>query len=112
MGLFAHVHVSFHICASFFFLNTGSAAKVDAFELIKRFGFERSRAFERIGSLSGGERRRLQLLGVLAKRCVLCHICTYVDLYVVVFSREYVPSVVLSDVAYSCLVSSPNGVSS
>jgi len=46
----------------------GSAAKVDAFELIKRFGFERSRAFEKIGSLSGGERRRLQLLGVLAKR--------------------------------------------
>ena len=46
----------------------GSGAKVDAFELIKRFGFERNRAFERIGALSGGERRRLQLLGVLAKR--------------------------------------------
>ena len=44
----------------------GSGAKMDAFELIKRFGFERNRAFEKIGALSGGERRRLQLLGVLA----------------------------------------------
>ena len=45
-----------------------SGAKEDAFGLIRRFGFERNRAFEKIGALSGGERRRLQLLGVLAKR--------------------------------------------
>jgi hypothetical protein len=29
--------------------------KIDAFELIKRFGFDRNRAYEKIGSLSGGE---------------------------------------------------------
>ena len=33
---------------------------VYAFKLTKRFGFEHSRAFEKIGGLSGGERRRLQ----------------------------------------------------
>lgn len=42
----------------------GAAAKDkdDAFSLLSKFQFERNRAFEKIGGLSGGERRRLQLL--------------------------------------------------
>lgn len=42
--------------------------KQDAFNLLDRFGFPRARCYEKVGSLSGGERRRLQLLGVLVKR--------------------------------------------
>eukprot|EP00288_Rhodomonas_lens_P009849 CAMPEP_0177722240 /NCGR_PEP_ID=MMETSP0484_2-20121128/17579_1 /TAXON_ID=354590 /ORGANISM="Rhodomonas lens, Strain RHODO" /LENGTH=696 /DNA_ID=CAMNT_0019234607 /DNA_START=152 /DNA_END=2243 /DNA_ORIENTATION=+ len=45
-----------------------SKDKDDAFSLLAKFQFERNRAFEKIGGLSGGEKRRLQLLGVLAQR--------------------------------------------
>jgi ATP-binding cassette subfamily F protein uup len=43
----------------------GSLADVD---LMRRFGFAGELAFTRVGTLSGGERRRLQLLLVLAAR--------------------------------------------
>ncbi len=43
-------------------------APQEAMKLLKQFQFERQRWSERIGMLSGGERRRLQLMSVLTKR--------------------------------------------
>jgi len=43
-------------------------APQEAMKLLKQFQFERERWDERISFLSGGERRRLQLLAVLTKR--------------------------------------------
>ena len=43
-------------------------APQEAMKLLKQFGFERNRWDERVGMLSGGERRRLQLMSVLTKR--------------------------------------------
>ena len=50
---------------------TSSGAAVseqDARNLLQRFQFPTKRWFDRVGVLSGGERRRLQLLQILAKR--------------------------------------------
>lgn len=43
-------------------------APQEAMRLLKRFQFERDRWMERVSMLSGGEKRRLQLLDVLTKR--------------------------------------------
>ena len=43
-------------------------APQEAMRLLKQFQFQRNRWFERVGMLSGGERRRLQLMSVLTKR--------------------------------------------
>jgi ABC transport system ATP-binding/permease protein len=43
-------------------------APQEAMRLLKRFLFERDRWMERVSMLSGGEKRRLQLLSVLTKR--------------------------------------------
>jgi len=43
-------------------------APQEAMKLLKQFQFERTRWTERVSMLSGGERRRLQLLSVLTKR--------------------------------------------
>jgi ABC transport system ATP-binding/permease protein len=46
---------------------SGTEASVDARRLLNRFEFPRQRWNQRISVLSGGERRRLQLLSVLTK---------------------------------------------
>jgi ATP-binding cassette subfamily F protein uup len=43
-------------------------APQEAMKLLKQFQFPRNRWPERVSMLSGGERRRLQLLSVLTKR--------------------------------------------
>jgi ATP-binding cassette subfamily F protein uup len=43
-------------------------APQEAMKLLKTFQFERTRWNERVSMLSGGERRRLQLMAVLTKR--------------------------------------------
>jgi ATP-binding cassette subfamily F protein uup len=43
-------------------------APQEAMKLLKQFNFERNRWNERVSMLSGGERRRLQLMSVLTKR--------------------------------------------
>jgi len=43
-------------------------APQEAMKLLKQFQFERNRWMERVSMLSGGERRRLQLMTVLTKR--------------------------------------------
>ena len=50
---------------------TGGAKAVseqDARNFLQRFQFPQKRWFDRVGALSGGERRRLQLLQILARR--------------------------------------------
>eukprot|EP00804_Cyclotella_cryptica_P004918 CCRYP_004972-RB/>CCRYP_004972-RB protein AED:0.09 eAED:0.09 QI:150/1/1/1/0.87/0.77/9/651/747 len=54
-------------------VESGSGASMaeapqEAMKLLKQFQFERNRWNERVSMLSGGERRRLQLLSVLTKR--------------------------------------------
>lgn len=46
---------------------TGAVSEREAMALLTRFQFPSSRWYDRVGQLSGGERRRLQLLQVLAK---------------------------------------------
>lgn len=45
-----------------------AVSEQDARKFLQRFQFPQRRWFDRVGSLSGGERRRLQLLRILAKR--------------------------------------------
>lgn len=45
-------------------------APQEAMKLLKTFQFPRQRWSERVSMLSGGERRRLQLLAVLTKVCL------------------------------------------
>jgi len=48
--------------------STMAEAPQEAMKLLKQFQFERNRWNDRVSMLSGGERRRLQLLSVLTKR--------------------------------------------
>lgn len=47
---------------------TMAEAPQEAMKLLKQFNFDRNRWNERVSMLSGGERRRLQLMSVLTKR--------------------------------------------
>ena len=47
---------------------TTAVSEKEAMNLLSRFGFPSKRWYDRVGKLSGGERRRLQLLQVLARR--------------------------------------------
>jgi len=47
--------------------NSGADAKVRALQLLEQFGFERSQQYTHISRLSGGEKRRLQLLSLLLR---------------------------------------------
>jgi len=47
--------------------NSGADAKVRALQLLEQFGFERSQQYTYISRLSGGEKRRLQLLSLLLR---------------------------------------------
>lgn len=47
--------------------NSGQDAKVRALQLLEQFGFERSQQYTYISRLSGGEKRRLQLLSLLLR---------------------------------------------
>ena len=47
---------------------TAAVSEKEAMNLLSRFGFPSKRWYDRVGKLSGGERRRLQLLQVLARR--------------------------------------------
>lgn len=47
--------------------NTGGDAKVRALQLLEQFGFERTQQYTYISRLSGGEKRRLQLLSLLLR---------------------------------------------
>ena len=46
---------------------TAGFSEREAMSLLKRFQFSSKRWYDRVGQLSGGERRRLQLLQILAK---------------------------------------------
>ena len=48
--------------------SSGAVSERDAMQLLQRFNFPAKRFYDRVGQLSGGERRRLQLLQILAKR--------------------------------------------
>ena len=48
--------------------SSNAVSERDAMQLLQRFNFPSKRFYDRVGQLSGGERRRLQLLQILAKR--------------------------------------------
>ena len=66
-------------------------APQEAMKLLKTFQFPRQRWSERVSMLSGGERRRLQLLAVLTKVCL--------------FFNGKVPSLQIMQIAHIMLLS-------
>ena len=48
--------------------SSDAASEADARKFLQRFNFPSNRWYDRVGKLSGGERRRLQLLQILARR--------------------------------------------
>ena len=66
-------------------------APQEAMKLLKTFQFPRQRWSERVSMLSGGERRRLQLLAVLTKVCL--------------FFNGKVPSLQIMQIAHLMLLS-------
>ena len=84
---------------------TGASTAVserEAMNLLTRFGFPSKRWYDRVDRLSGGERRRLQLLQVLAKRpnvLILDEPSNDLDLQTLSALEEY-----LTDVYEGCLV--------
>ena len=84
---------------------TGASTAVserEVMNLLTRFGFPSKRWYDRVDRLSGGERRRLQLLQVLAKRpnvLILDEPSNDLDLQTLSALEEY-----LTDVYEGCLV--------
>ena len=72
---------------------SGSSTAVnerEAMNLLSRFNFDSKRWYDRVDKLSGGERRRLQLLQV--RPLLIAFICIYLHLFAVFIPPDYLTS--------------------